>query len=503
MSTDRTQTTPLLEVRNITKEFPGVRALDGVQLRVNPGEVLALLGENGAGKSTLVKILTGVYQPTSGKILRNGQQVSYHSAQEAWGDGIAAIHQETIMFSELSVTENIFMGHQVVKNNGLLDWKRMHSETGDLLKRLDIVDFTPQTPLKDLSVAQKHLVEVAKALSHDARILIMDEPTAALSQKEVDELFLIVRKLRDEGTGILFISHRFDDIFSISDTFVVFRDGAFVGEGEIAGVNEDELVHMMAGRPVENEYRSRTTVTGEPLLSVNNLCHPTEFKDISFDLRKGEVLGFYGLVGSGRSELMHAIFGLTRPSSGNITLDGEDFYPKTAEDAISKGVAYVPEDRQQSGAILAMSVRDNITLTSLPEISGGLRLNPEKENSFARRYASRLKLKAHSLAQLVGELSGGNQQKVVIGKWLGSEPRIIILDEPTKGIDVGAKAMLHNFIAELVESGLSVIMVSSDLPEVMGLSDRIVVMREGLIRATLVAKETNQEQVVALATGLK
>lgn len=503
MDRDRTQTTPLLEVQNITKEFPGVRALDGVQLRINPGEVLALLGENGAGKSTLVKILTGVYQPTSGKILRDGRQVSYHSAQEAWNDGIAAIHQETIMFSELSVTENIFMGHQVVKSNGLLDWKRMHAETQSLLERLDIKDFTPQTLLKDLSVAQKHLVEVAKALSHDARILIMDEPTAALSQKEVDELFLIVRKLRDEGTGILFISHRFDDIFSISDTFVVFRDGTFVGEGEIASADEDALVHMMAGRPVENEYHSRPPVTGEPLLVVENLCHPTEFKDITFNLRKGEVLGFYGLVGSGRSELMHAIFGLTRPSSGKITLDGEEFLPKTAEDAIGHGLAYVPEDRQQSGAILDMSVRDNISLTSLAQISSGIRLNPEKENSFARRYASRLKLKAHSLEQLVGTLSGGNQQKVVIGKWLGSEPRIIILDEPTKGIDVGAKAMLHSFIAELVESGLSVIIVSSDLPEVMGLSDRIIVMREGLIRATLEAQETNQEQVVALATGLQ
>ncbi len=503
MSANNADHAPLLEVRNITKEFPGVRALDEVRLRIHSGEVLALLGENGAGKSTLVKILTGVHQPTSGEVLRNGKSAIYSSAQDAWADGIAAIHQETIAFDELSVTENIFMGHQYTKKSGLLDWTQMHHETQALLDRLDITDFSPNDKLKNLSIAQKHLVEVAKALSHDVEILIMDEPTAALSQKEVDELFVIVRKLRDEGKGILFISHRFDDIFAIADTFVVFRDGGFAGEGRIEGVNEDDLVRMMAGRVVESEYHARSVKTEERVLTVNHLSHPTEFHDISFDLHRGEVLGFYGLVGSGRSELMHAIFGLNTLSSGDMTLNGKPFTPRSPEDAIEQGLVYVPEDRQHCGAILPMTVGENITLASLASITGGFRLNKTKENDFAREYASRLKLKAHSLEQIVGTLSGGNQQKVVIGKWLGVTPEVIILDEPTKGIDVGAKAMLHSFIIELVESGLSVLLVSSELPEVMGLADRIIVMREGLMRTTLNTAETSQEEVVALATGLK
>lgn len=494
---------PLLEVRDIVKEFPGVRALDGVQLKLRAGQVLALLGENGAGKSTLVKILTGVYQPTSGQVFKDGRPVTYTSASQAWDDGVTAIHQETIMFSELSVAENIYMGHHLTKKGGLLDWKRMNAETQALLDRLGISDFSPTTPLKELSVAQKHLVEVAKALSHDARVLIMDEPTAALSQKEVDELFVIVRKLQEEGTGILFISHRFDDIFAIADSFVVFRDGAYVGDGPLKDASEDDLVRMMAGRSVEHEYRTRKVVPEDPVLTVTKLCHETEFSDISFTLQRGEVLGFYGLVGSGRSELMHAIFGLTKPLSGSMELNGQPFAPKTSEQAIARGLAYVPEDRQHCGAILPLSVGENITLPSLEKITGGLFQNSKKENSFAKRYASLLKVKAHSLGQLVGTLSGGNQQKVVIGKWLGVEPGVIILDEPTKGIDVGAKAMVHSFISELVESGMSVIIVSSELPEVMGLADRIIIMREGLMRATLQTVETTQEEVVALATGLK
>jgi len=494
---------PVLEVQNIVKDFPGVRALDGVQLRLNSGEVCALLGENGAGKSTLVKILTGVYQPTSGEILMDGHKLSLNSAQEAWAHGITAIHQETIMFSELSVAENIFMGHHLTGRFHQVDWQEMYAETERLLERLGITDFDAQTQLKNLSVAQKHLVEVAKALSHDARVLIMDEPTASLSQKEVDELFVIVRKLQDEGKAILFISHRFDDIFAISDTFVVFRDGTFVGEGILKEASEDDLVKMMAGRHVESVHNDRSSVSEELVLQIDRLSHATEFKDISFSLRRGEILGFYGLVGSGRSELMHAIFGLTAPSSGQMYFEEKPFSPKRPEDAIIHGLVYVPEDRQHCGAILDMSIRDNITLPSLESVTGGSTLNSSKEDNFARKYATRLKVKAHSLAQKVGTLSGGNQQKVVIGKWLGTGPKVIILDEPTKGIDVGAKAMVHHFINELVESGLSVIMVTSELPEVLSLSDRIVVMREGLMRATLNTKETTQEEIVALATGLK
>lgn len=494
---------PILEVRNIVKEFPGVRALDGVQLRLKSGEVCALLGENGAGKSTLVKILTGVYQPTEGEILMDGSPLSLQSAQDAWDHGITAIHQETIMFSELSVAENIFMGHHLTGKFNLVNWQEMYDQTAKLLGRLGITDFDPQTPIKELSVAQKHLVEVAKALSHDARVLIMDEPTASLSQKEVDELFVIVRRLRDEGTAILFISHRFDDIFAISDSYVVFRDGGFVGDGLLKEAKEEDLIKMMAGREVKASENTRTTISDEVVLQVDELCHETEFENISFSLHRGEILGFYGLVGSGRSELMHAIFGLTKPVSGQMNFEGNAFAPNNPEDAIINGLVYVPEDRQHCGAILDMSIRDNITLPSLQSITGSLKLNRKKEASFARNYASRLKVKAHSLAQKVVELSGGNQQKVVIGKWLGTGPKVIILDEPTKGIDVGAKAMVHQFINELVESGLSVIIVSSELPEVLGLSDRIVVMREGLMRATLNARETSQEEIVAFATGLK
>jgi len=492
---------PAVSMDMITKTFPGVKALDQVKLDLFPGQVTALVGENGAGKSTTVKILTGIYRPDGGTIRIDGAPVTFATPNDAADAGITAIHQETVLFDELSVAENIYIGHAPRTRFGLIDTAEMHRAASKLLTEIG-APFGSHTQLRDLGIANKHLVAIARALSVDARVVIMDEPTAALSHKEIEELYELVETLKAQGKAILFISHKFDEIFRIADRYTVFRDGAFVGDGVIADITEDQLVTMMVGRSVDQIFPTRTPNTGEEVLKVVGYAHPTEFAEITFDLHRGEILGFYGLVGAGRSEVMQALFGITKPSKGVCRINGDISIIRSPAEAVNGGIVYVPEDRGKQGAIIGLPIFQNITLPSIGRTSRKGFLKLAEEFKLAREYSERLDLRAASLDQDVGNLSGGNQQKVVIAKWLATQPQVIILDEPTKGIDIGSKAAVHEFMAELASQGLSVIMVSSEIPEIIGMSDRVIVMRDGRIAAELAGDELRPETLVRHAAGI-
>jgi rhamnose transport system ATP-binding protein len=492
---------PVLSLRGISKSFPGVKALHDAQLDLYAGQVTALVGENGAGKSTIVKILTGIYQPDAGTIAVDGTVSQFSSPDAAAQAGVTAIHQETVLFDELSVAENIWLGHAPRGRFGLIDKAAMRTKAVELLASIN-ADIDPDVLLKELGIASKHLVAIARALSIDARVVIMDEPTAALSHKEIHELYELVETLQAQGKAILFISHKFDEIFRIADRFTVFRDGQFVAEGKIAEVSEGQLVQMMVGRAVDQIFPKRSHNIGEEVLRVTGYCHPTEFDDIGFSLKKGEILGFYGLVGAGRSEVMQALFGITRPSRGACRIDGKVSVLRSTSEAIAAGIVYVPEDRGRQGAVKGLPIFQNVTLPSLDKTSRAGFLRLAEEFALARQYTQRLDLRAASLDQDVGLLSGGNQQKVVIAKWLATKPRVIILDEPTKGIDIGSKAAVHEFMAELAAEGLAVILVSSEIPEVLGMSDRVIVMREGRIVAEVAGDEMTPETLVRAAAGI-
>jgi rhamnose transport system ATP-binding protein len=494
---------PLLGLRGVSKSFPGVRALNAVSLELYAGQVTALIGENGAGKSTLVKILTGIYQPDEGQIAIDGNPVQFATAHSASYQGITAIHQETVLFDDLSVEENIFLGHAPKTLLGTIDWRTIRQRAGEVLASMGANHIAPGTRLKDLSIANKHLVGVARALSIDARVVIMDEPTAALSYKEIEELFTLIEMLKADGKAILFISHKFDEIYRIADRYTVFRDGHMVGDGELRGTPQNDIVRLMVGRSVDQIFPKHKSTLGDVVLKVDDLSHPTEFDGIGFELRRGEILGFYGLVGAGRSEVMQSLFGLTRPSRGSIELDGKSIAPRSPADAVDSGIVYVPEERGKQGVVIGLPIFENVSLPSLRRTSRNGVLRLKEEFDLARVYAERLDLRASSLSQDVGTLSGGNQQKVVIAKWLATGPKVIILDEPTKGIDIGSKAAVHQFMGELVAQGLAVIMVSSELPEVMGMSDRIVVMREGRMVAVLDNKDLSAEALVSAAAGIR
>lgn len=493
---------PLLRLSGVTKTFPGVRALSDVSLYLYPGKVTALVGENGAGKSTVVKVLTGIYQPDEGEIKIDGAAVRFPTPQSAETAGVTAIHQETVLFDELSVAENIFLGHAPKGRFGLIDKDEMASRAQSILAGIG-AKIDPGATLKDLGTANKHLVAIARALSIDARVVIMDEPTAALSQKEIEELYELVESLKAQGKAILFISHKFDEIFRIADFYTVYRDGQMVGEGKITDVREAELVKLMVGRDVSQIFPKRDHNVGKGILEVTGYDHPTEFADIGFTLRRGEILGFYGLVGAGRSEFMQALFGITRPTKGTVRIDGEPISIASPADAVSSGIVYVPEDRGRQGAIGALPIFQNVTLPSLARTSRKGFIKLAEEFKLAREYTERLDLRAASLDTDVGNLSGGNQQKVVIAKWLATQPKVIILDEPTKGIDIGSKAAVHEFMAELAAQGLAVIMVSSEIPEIVGMSDRVIVMREGRIVAELPRDRITPETLVSHAAGIR
>lgn len=494
---------PKLTLAGISKSFPGVRALHDVSLELFPGEVTAVIGENGAGKSTLVKILTGIYHPDEGEIRLDGKPLSLPTPHSAHEHGITAIHQETVLFDELSVAENIYLGHAPRARFRTVDWTKMRSEARTLLNDMGIGHIAPEQRLKELSIANRHLVAIARAMSIEAEIVIMDEPTAALSYKEIEDLFVLIDLLRKEGRAILFISHKFDEIYRIADRYTVFRDGEMVGKGLLKDATQKEIVRLMVGRSVDEIFPERDVEIGGPVLTVSGLSHPTEFADIDFDLHRGEILGFYGLIGSGRSELMQALFGITRPSGGTITLNGEKVAPSSPAHAIEAGIVYAPEERGQQGVVVELPIFQNVSLPSLDRTSSNGMLRLAEEYKLTHEFTKPLDLRATSLSQNVGTLSGGNQQKVVVSKWLATRPSVIILDEPTKGIDIGSKAAVHEFMGDLVSQGLSIIMVSSELPEIMGMSDRIVVMREGRIVAIHVNDDTlNAETLVSNAAGI-
>lgn len=492
---------PVLALDRVTKTFPGVVALNEVKLDLYPGQVTALVGENGAGKSTVVKVLTGIYQPNGGTIRVDGEETRFPTPLDATAAGITAIHQETVLFDELSVAENIFLGHAPRGAFGLIDWASMEAKSREILRGIG-ANLDPRVKLRDLGIANKHLVAIARALSVDARVVIMDEPTAALSHAEIHELYDLVEKLKAQGKAILFISHKFDEIFRIADRYTVFRDGSFVGEGMVNEIDEGTLVKMMVGRDVSQIFPQRDRRIGDEILTVSGYDHPTEFADINFTLHKGEILGFYGLVGAGRSEFMQALFGITTPTKGVTKIDGDIRVIRSPADAIAAGLVYVPEDRGKQGAITALPIFQNVTLASLNRTSKGNFLRLAEEFKLAREYTQRLDLRAASLDTELGTLSGGNQQKVVIAKWLATQPKIIILDEPTKGIDIGSKAAVHEFMAELAAQGLAVIMVSSEIPEILGMSDRVIVMREGRMVAELADTDLTPETLVRHAAGI-
>ncbi len=491
----------ILEVKNLTKYFPGIKALDGVHLTIRTGEVHALIGENGAGKSTLVKIMTGVYFPTAGEVLYEGNLLEFKNALDAQNAGIAAIHQEASMFSELSVTENIFMGHHITKGRTRrIDWKAMQKETQALLDELEL-DIDCNTLVKNLGVAQRHMVEIAKALSLNAQIVIMDEPTSALSMREVEDLYKIVRRLKDAGKAIIFISHKFDEIFEICDYFTVLRDGKYIGEGKVADTNVDEIVTMMVGRSLDQMYPKTDVAIGKTMLSVKNLAQPGYFSNVSFDLHEGEILGFFGLIGAGRSEVMRTIFGIDKRSAGTVSLDGKEVHIADPNDAMNYGIAFVPEDRQSQGVILQMSIAKNITLPQINKLSKYGIINKKREFEVTKTFGEKMEIRAAGWHVDADTLSGGNQQKVVLAKWLATQPRILILDEPTKGIDVATKAAVHEFISEMASQGLAVILISSELPEVLGMADRVIVMHEGKMTGEFSREEANSDNVIKAATG--
>jgi rhamnose transport system ATP-binding protein len=494
-------TPPLLAVAGIEKSFPGVRALSGVSFDVAPGEVHALLGENGAGKSTLIKIISGVYQPDAGAIHVDGRPLRLESPDDARRAGIATIYQELLLFRDLSVAENIFMGHAPRSHGGWLDWKAMAAKTEALLASLEITDLAPGRIVGSLSVGNRQRVEILRALSQDARLLIMDEPTAALTEYDVTRLFDLVRRLKSRGVGIIYISHRMDEIFQLADRVTVLRDGAHVGTRKVVETSSGELVQMMVGRQIESLFPKVDVPIGKPVLEVRDLVRRPLTKSVSLTVHAGEIVGLAGLVGSGRSELAQTIFGATPAESGQILLSGKPVQVRSPSAARALGIAYVPEDRATQGLVRPMSVRENFSLASLAKVARFGFIDTAAETRLAEAGVNRFRVRAGSLDQVVGRLSGGNQQKIVLGKWLANQPKLLILDEPTRGIDVGAKAEIHRLMCELAAQGLAILMISSELPEVLGMSDRVLVMREGRLAAEFARAEASPEAVGAAMMG--
>jgi ABC-type sugar transport system ATPase subunit len=488
---------PLLKLENISKSFPGVRALDQVRFDVQAGEVHALLGENGAGKSTLIKIVSGVYQPDSGTITVDGGSVRFTSPTDAQHAGIATIYQELLLFPELSVAENIFAGHPPRGRFNSIDWSAMRHRAAEILASLDIYDLDVSRTVGSLSVGNRQRVEIARALSQNARILIMDEPTAALTEADVAHLFRIVRLLRERGVGIIYISHRLEEIFQLADRVTVLRDGEYVATKAVADTDQNDLIGMMVGRTIDNLFPKLEANIGEPVLEARHLRRRPLTRDISLQLRAGEIVGLAGLVGAGRSELAQVIFGITPAESGEILLDGQPVVIRNPGQAKNLGIAYVPEDRGTQGLIRPMKLRENISLAVLKQMVRGWFIDRGAETRLAADSIEQFNIRAHSSEQVVNKLSGGNQQKVVLSKWLASKPRVLIMDEPTRGIDVGAKAEIHRLMSQLAQQGLAILMISSELPEVMGMSDRILVMREGRIVAEFQRGAANQEDIAA------
>jgi rhamnose transport system ATP-binding protein len=492
---------PLVELRGLAKSYGGVHALSGVSFAIQPATVHALVGENGAGKSTLVKILTGVVHPDEGELLVDGEPHRIGDPQTAHRLGIVAMYQEPTVFPDLTVAENVFAGRHPRGNLRTVDWARMRSSVAGLLDGLG-VDFGPETPVRGLAVADRQLLEIAKALSTSARLLIMDEPTAALSPNEVERLFATVRRLRERGVAIVFISHRLEEVSAIADTVTVLRDGRHVATRPAAQLPHGEIVRLMVGRSLDALFPKEQAELGEVVLQARELTRRGVFSGISFELRRGEIVGLAGFVGSGRTEVARAIFGIDRLDGGDLSIEGRRFRPRSPRAALRRGLAYLPEDRLHQGLVQPMSVAHNASMAVLPQLTPGGLLRPRRERALARRFMDQLRIKATSPGQVVRSLSGGNQQKVVLSKWLAAEPRILILDEPTHGVDVGTKADVHRTISHLAAQGLTILMISSELLEILGMSDRVLVMREGRLVAELDRSVATEERIIQAAAGV-
>jgi ABC-type sugar transport system ATPase subunit len=489
-------------LKNVTKKFAGVRALDDMHLELKYGELHAICGENGAGKSTLMKIITGVHQPCGGDIYLKSNKVVMANPNDAYSKGIAIIYQETSLFPDLSVLENMFMGHEPTRSHlGLfksIDYETMRNKAEAIFKRLGM-EIDLDVLVEDLGVATKQMVEIAKALSYEAEVLILDEPTAALTNREVRSLFEIIAKLKVEGVSMLYISHRLEEIFEIADRVTVIRDGQYIATDDVKNVTHSQLVEWMVGREMHNLYPKVEVEIGETVLEVKNLKQTGVLNDISISLKQGEILGISGLAGSGRTELAHAICGFTRTDSGKVYLNGELIHIKNYRQALSEGIVYVSEDRKDNGLVVSMTIKENITLPILKQLSKIGFIDFKGEELVGQEYMKKLNIKASSTNFLVEELSGGNQQKVAVSKALAASPKILILDEPTRGVDVGAKAEIHKIISNLAKHGLSIIMISSDLPEIVGMSDRVYVMKDGKIVGEIDRAEATQANILSIA----
>ena len=490
---------PMLELRGVSKRFGAVIALRDGELTLHPGSIHAVVGENGAGKSTLVKIMAGLYARDTGEFKLEGQPVEFRSTAESKAAGIAVIYQEPTLFPDLSVTENIFMGRQPVARFGMIDRAAMRAEVIELMTRLGVA-IDPDRLTQGLSIADQQIIEIAKAISLDAKVLIMDEPTAALSGVEVDRLFAVARSLRDEGRALMFISHRFDEVFSLCDTITVMRDGSYVDTVATERTSVAEIVRMMVGRDVNELFPKLDAPVGEVVLQVRGLTFPGRFADISFDVRAGEIVALAGLVGAGRSEVARAVFGVDPYTAGEVTLKGAPLPAGSPAAAMRAGIGFVPEDRRQQGLVLEAAVATNITDAIRGDLVAGGVITRRAENAAAQEWALALEVKAAALDVTAGTLSGGNQQKVVLAKWLATRPVLLIIDEPTRGIDVGTKSEVHRRMSELAVEGLAILMISSELPEVLGMADRVLVMREGRITAELSRAEATPETVMFAAT---
>lgn len=488
-----------LEMVDVVKIFPGVKALNGVTLKVRPGTVHALMGENGAGKSTLMKCLIGIYEMTSGKILIDGQEVHIKDTITALSLGISMIHQELNVVTERSVAENIWLGREPMKNRFMVDHKKMKRDTLDLLKKLEM-DIDPDEIMRNLTVAKTQMVEIAKAVSFNADIVIMDEPTSALTTTETKQLFKIINSLKEKGVTIIYISHKMDEIFQICDEITVLRDGQFVTSDHASNLDINQLISHMVGRELTEMFPKVDCEIGEPILKVENLGSGKDFNNVSFDLHRGEILGFAGLVGAGRTEIIECLFGIRPRTEGKIYINGEETDIKEPYDALQKGIAFLTEDRKKTGIIPVLSVKDNIILSNLRRYAEGVRLNHKKINSDTEEYIRKLNVKTTNSETLIQNLSGGNQQKVLVARALLTEPDILIVDEPTRGIDVGAKAEIHTLVTKLAGQGKGVIIISSEMPEVLGMSDRILTMHEGRMTGIIDRKDANQEVIMKYIT---
>jgi rhamnose transport system ATP-binding protein len=473
-----------------------------VHFELLPGEIHALIGENGAGKSTLIKVITGVYQPDAGEILFEGRPAEIHSTLDSQRLGIAAIYQHVTCYPTLSVTENIFIGHEKIHPlTRKIDWRDLHSRAEELLRRLD-ADFDPRTIMGSLSVAQQQIVEIAKALSTNARVIIMDEPTAALTVRESEDLYRIAAGLRDKRVSIIFISHRMEDMYRIASRVTIFRDARFVGTWNLKEISHEDVITAMVGREITQLFPKRAAKIGEEVLRVEGLSRTGFFKDVSFSVRRGEILALTGLVGAGRTEVCEAIYGVSRPDGGRVLLEGRELRVAGPAEAIQKGIGYLPEDRLRQGLVLDWELSKNVTLSTLGNFATLGWLDLKRERAVTRELAVKLEVKAGSVFDAAGTLSGGNQQKIIVAKLLAGEMKVIILDEPTKGVDVGAKTAIFEIMNELAQAGYGIIMVSSEMPEVLGMSDRIVVMREGRVAAILETGQATQELILGAAMAV-